>query len=314
MPNITQSLFLSLCTGLMLIAPVMGEEGLPPGELIASFVGEYVSYGYSQRSDGYDFVTISIEPASEVSAYIRVRSRADRRRPTCSYDGMAWVGENGVLEAQSLESKFLLSLTDGFLTIEPSVEGNEVGLAYCCSGGATLADRYERVSGGLDQALIMQDDFRRSLTLQDVTFEVSSLNYAPDNSVIVRPHGLSAAESIYLERVNGLVNEAQVEDLNSDGSPELCIYTQSMDDQKIGSVVAFSTLAKKSMIPVYFPSLTDDPNASAGYRGQDEFTLIETSLARRFPVFSADLTDTKPIGTRQLIYKMVDGEAGRGSS
>ena len=44
--------------------------------------------------------------------------------------------------------------------------------------------------------------------------------------------------------------------------------------------------------------------------GHDEFTVIENSLARRFPVYNKDDANCCPKGgTRQLQYKLVAGEA-----
>ncbi len=44
--------------------------------------------------------------------------------------------------------------------------------------------------------------------------------------------------------------------------------------------------------------------------GHDEFTVVETSLARRYPIYTKYDTNNKPTGgTRQLQYKLVVGEA-----
>jgi len=43
---------------------------------------------------------------------------------------------------------------------------------------------------------------------------------------------------------------------------------------------------KKSLSGIYLPSLENDKKNSVGYMGHDEFTIIENSFARRFPVYS----------------------------
>ena len=46
--------------------------------------------------------------------------------------------------------------------------------------------------------------------------------------------------------------------------------------------------------------------------GHDEFTIIETSLARRFPIYKEGDTNNKPTGgNRQIEYKLKDGEASK---
>ncbi len=55
-----------------------------------------------------------------------------------------------------------------------------------------------------------------------------------------------------------------------------------------------------------------DKEASIGYMGHDEFAIIETSLARRFPIYKDGDTNNDPTGgTRQIEYKLKDGEASR---
>ena len=46
--------------------------------------------------------------------------------------------------------------------------------------------------------------------------------------------------------------------------------------------------------------------------GHDEFAIIETSLARRFPIYKNGDTNNNPTGgMRQIQYKLKDGEASR---
>ena len=59
------------------------------------------------------------------------------------------------------------------------------------------------------------------------------------------------------------------------------------------------------------PNLIDDSKLSRGYMGHDEFSVIENSLGRRFPLYLDGDTNAKPSGgKRQLEYKLVPGEAG----
>ncbi|MDX2432339.1 MAG: hypothetical protein QNK35_15485, partial [Bacteroides sp.] len=106
--------------------------------------------------------------------------------------------------------------------------------------------------------------------------------------------------------------DAEIEDLNSDGFPELLIYTQSAGSGSYGDVIAYSVNNGKSVSQVYFPPISDNPEASKGYMGHDEFTIIETSLAHRFPIYKEGDTNADPTGgMRQIRYKLVDGEASR---
>jgi hypothetical protein len=54
--------------------------------------------------------------------------------------------------------------------------------------------------------------------------------------------------------------------------------------------------------------LSDSPGATDGYRGQDEFAVLEGVLGRRFPVHDESGAPTGRI--RQLQYLLDAGEAG----
>ena len=108
--------------------------------------------------------------------------------------------------------------------------------------------------------------------------------------------------------VPGIVTAIEAADLNADGSPEIYIFTAS--DGRM-ALVAYSTNNKKSLTPIYLPELGSDPNHLRGYRGGDEFAVVENRLVRRFPLFPADSADPKPTGKmRQLQYRLHPGEAG----
>jgi hypothetical protein len=61
------------------------------------------------------------------------------------------------------------------------------------------------------------------------------------------------------------------------------------------------------MSQIYFPGISDNKEASAGYTGGDEFAIIESSFAQRFPITNKE----GKIMTRQIQYKLKDGEASR---
>jgi len=54
--------------------------------------------------------------------------------------------------------------------------------------------------------------------------------------------------------------------------------------------------------------LSDTPGAADGYRGQDEFAVLEGVLGRRFPIHDEAGAPTGKM--RQLQYTLNAGEAG----
>lgn len=136
--------------------------------------------------------------------------------------------------------------------------------------------------------------------LQDVGFNISAVSKGDETELTVNAFGLKENHgNPQVATFKGDVVDAQVEDLDSDGSPELVIFTENNGK---GHVLGFSTLKKNSMIPVYFPAVSDNTKINEGYTGGDEFSLVETTLGQRFPVGDK---------TRQVSYKLSHGEAGK---
>ena len=154
--------------------------------------------------------------------------------------------------------------------------------------------------------------FQKTLTLQNITFDISTTGEGSISELTIQPKGLEIDNQKIAVELDGQVVNAEIEDLNSDGSPELLIYTISAGSGSYGNVIGYSVNNGKSVSQIYFPEISENKEASSGYMGHDEFAIIETSLARRFPVYMDGDTNTNPTGgTRQIEYKLKDGEGSR---
>lgn len=153
--------------------------------------------------------------------------------------------------------------------------------------------------------------FDKVLTLQGITFHVVATNEGSLNQLTITPSGLEIVNEVMKQEIDGIVTGAEVADINADGSPEIYVYVNSAGSGSYGTLVAYSANNKKSLSGIYLPPLEDDKKNSVGYMGHDEFTIIENSFARRFPVYNEGDANCCPKGgTRQLQYKLVAGEAG----
>jgi hypothetical protein len=153
--------------------------------------------------------------------------------------------------------------------------------------------------------------FDQTMALQGVRFRVTCPNASSINEVTLEPTGLEIDNSPIVREVDGSVVGAEVADLNADGSPEVYVYVSSAGSGSYGSLVAYAANDKKSLSEIYLPPLEDDAEVSAGYMGHDEFSVVELSLGRRFPVYIEGDTNAEPTGgIRQLEYKLQPGEAG----
>lgn len=155
------------------------------------------------------------------------------------------------------------------------------------------------------------EPFHKTLELQRFSFDVTATNEGSLNKLTVVPKGLKEQNEPVTSEIDGTVTGAEIADLDVNGFPEIYIYVTSAGSGSYGSLVGYAVNKGKSMSDIYLPPLTDDPKAGKGYMGHDEFAVVESSLARRFPIYKEGDTNAGPTGkTRQLAYKLAAGEAG----
>jgi hypothetical protein len=155
----------------------------------------------------------------------------------------------------------------------------------------------------------LQAPFDQTLKLQDISFHVTSPNGGAGNTLDIVPAGLAIDNSPVNHAIDGVITGAEVADLNADGSPEIYVYVRGPGPDVRASLVAYSANNKKSLSEIYLPPLDGTANAK-GYQGHDEMAVVETVLARRFPIYGAGDPPTPTGRTRQLQYKLKPGEAG----
>jgi len=157
-----------------------------------------------------------------------------------------------------------------------------------------------------------QTSFSKTLKLQNISFDINTSGEGSISQLSIEPKGLEVDNQKLVLEIGGQVINAEIEDLNSDGFPEVLIYITSAGSGSYGNVIGYSVNNGKSISQIYFPELSENKKANAGYMGHDEFAIVETSLVRRFPIYKADDTNSNPTGgTHQIQYKLKDGEASR---
>src|SRR5262245_4058742 len=130
------------------------------------------------------------------------------------------------------------------------------------------------------------------------------------DTLSIQPKGLTIDNTRIDETIVGSPVKVEIGDLNKDNWPELLVYFVSQDSVRRGDLIGYSSNAGKSVSQLYFSGITYDTTANKGYGGHDEFAIVDGAFVQRFPVHDAQ---GKPTGkTRQIRYKLVDGEAARG--
>ena len=138
--------------------------------------------------------------------------------------------------------------------------------------------------------------FSSTLEMNGISFLINETG----DLLRITPSGLEVDNSPLETSIVGRVVNAESEDLDSDGWPEIVVYTQSTDNLKKGDAFGFSVLNGKSLNPIFLPPLVNDEDLASGYVGGDEFAIVETSLVRRFILDDGS--------TRQIQYKLKNGE------
>jgi hypothetical protein len=149
-----------------------------------------------------------------------------------------------------------------------------------------------------------------TMKIGKVGYKVTCMNRNPDRNVLnVRPVGFKAdAREVNLE-LRGRVLSAEIDDLNQDGFPDVIIYI--IDPQGRTNLFTLSSQENEMLQPIYFSDITNDQQLSKGYRGRDEYKLVEGILFRKFPIFESDTAIKEPTNkVRQVMYRVVTGEKG----
>ena len=152
----------------------------------------------------------------------------------------------------------------------------------------------------------------------DTTMKVGNAGYRvycnnknPEkNNLNITPIGFDkSAREISIE-IKGRVLSTESDDLNNDGFPDLVLYIYSSDVNGYGKAFGIYSDKNQGIRPIIFPDIMDDMKLSVGYKGHDEYSLVEGNLMRRFPVYQkVDSVTTSPnVIMRQIQYRVVPTE------
>ena len=123
-----------------------------PVDVMKDYIsGDYASADYDKRAQGYDWVGVMVRAESDQQIDIKVRSRSDIKKQTCQFDGKAiLIGQDAahgtIFQAQANDSTVFFQFKDNMLTIDSP---NKYALNYFCSGGASLAGEYQKLTEDL---------------------------------------------------------------------------------------------------------------------------------------------------------------------
>ena len=107
----------------------------------------------------------------------------------------------------------------------------------------------------------------------------------------------------------GRVTGAQIDDLNTDGFYDLVVYVYSGPSGEFGTVYALMSQENKSLLPVLLPDPMLDGKINQGYKGYDEFSMLDGTILRKFPIYKTGDEKGKPTGGFRVVqYQTVRDE------
>ncbi|UQD56761.1 PliI family lysozyme inhibitor of I-type lysozyme [Flavobacterium sp. K5-23] len=280
--------------------------------IVEDFTGNYVSTEYSKRKQGYDWIAVLVTPISDNGLHISVRSRADKKKPSCTFDSDAQKINETTYQSEIDGKNIFFTFYKNRINISTEKEEDHFILNYFCSGGGTLLGNYNKIDESFDKAQMDPRVFNKSLSLQNIHFDISTTGEGSIQQLIIQPYGLTIDNSKISMTIDGSVTNAEIEDLNSDGFPEILIYTTSAGSGSYGNVIGYSVNNGKSISQIYFPPISENPKANKGYMGHDSFGIVETTLVQRFQTYKEGDPNVSPTGViRQIQYKLKDGQDSR---
>lgn len=105
----------------------------------------YVSDGYNKRKQGYDWVAVETTKQANNTLKVQIRSRADKKKPTCTFDGIAYPVNANLYQLKQGDMTLNLILNAKSIDIEPAQENDRNQAMYHFSGGGSLIGSYEQV-------------------------------------------------------------------------------------------------------------------------------------------------------------------------
>ncbi len=107
--------------------------------------GSYVSDSYFQKDKGYDWVKVDIESSEKNGIVVAIRSRTDKKKPTCTFDGTLEYLKEDQFICKTEQGNMIFQVSDSTLIIQEENRDKIAVLYYSCSGGASLKGLYTKI-------------------------------------------------------------------------------------------------------------------------------------------------------------------------
>jgi hypothetical protein len=144
-------------------------------------------------------------------------------------------------------------------------------------------------------------------------FKVSSRNKEiATNMASVRPIGFeSPANETMNIPVRGRIAGVQVDDLNNDGIADLVMFIYNDSAARHGTVLVLMSEGNKEIKPCALPDPALEGKINTGYKGGDQFSMMEGTVLEKFPIYKTGDKDSIPTGGNRVVqYTIGRNETG----
>lgn len=132
-----------------------------------------------------------------------------------------------------------------------------------------------------------------------------------ENQMGIRPIGFESTANQNMNfPIRGRIWKVMVDDLNGDGVADLILFIYTDSAAIHGTVLAFISDGTKTIVPAGLPDVQLDGKLNSGYKGHDQFSMLEGTLLQRFPVYKPDDKDVPTGGNRVVQYQLSKIESG----
>lgn len=282
-----------------------------PAKWAERFVGDFVQEGYANRQKGADWYVVMIDQVKDSLYQISIRSRADRKKPSCTFDAKAIAkdADHLIATVDSLDISF--TFTDTTVTIA-TAKGLPEQLQYFCSGGASIAGVYQRLQDNLETTTLDPRRFIKALHFQDTHFFVETTGEGSMQNLKIDIVGLDKPTTIELP-IEGSITDATALDMDGDQLPEILLFLESPGSGSYGSILAYTVNKRKQLEKIMVPSIEQDAVLGKQYMGHDRYeTAKGRFLVHYFPMYQNGDANCCPTGgTKMIQYSLEQARAAK---
>lgn len=146
------------------------------------------------------------------------------------------------------------------------------------------------------------DVFKKTIAFQKYRFEVVTNATGAVRELVLKVFENEQFLVTIRQKIDGTILNAEVADLDRNGSPELYLYSCSYGSGSFGRVYGFE------FFPSSFDAISTETLTAAqaeGYMGHDAFRVENGFLTRKFPVYRPGDANAQPTGgTRNIRYEL----------